>query len=149
MRLECGCATPEQLRADGPSVEVDIHAPDGELLRTVTALLDTGSGVTVININLATELKLPEGERHVTEAIGGKHEGTLFGAWVVHQGIDVGLRGQFLGVRMEPPLILGRDFLSACRMDYDGATGRVSLRRSSSASRERQPVAGTAPSSIG
>ena len=149
MKLECGCATPQQLQKDGPSIEVDICKHSGELLRTVTALLDTGSDVTVIKAELAIELKLDAGDDHTTNAVGGKHEGKLYSAWVVHQGIEVGLRGQFLGLNVGPLLILGRDFLSACRMDYDGATGRVTLRKSSSASSERQPIAGTSPSSTG
>lgn len=134
-------ATPADLLAEvGPTLKVDIGlkslAPPGErpilALRDVKALIDTGAGGDCIDDELARSLHLPITDEGEISGVGGRHRAFIYTARVYVPGLNRLVFQPFTGVKLREGdqwhrVILGRSFLRAHRLTYDGATGQVEI----------------------
>jgi len=134
-------ATPADLLVRlGPTLKVDIGlkslAPPGETpilaLRDVKALIDTGAGGDCIDDELARSLKLPITDEGEISGVGGRHRAFIYTARVYVPALNRLVFQPFTGVKLREgeqwhQVILGRSFLRAHRLTYDGATGQVEI----------------------
>lgn len=134
-------ATPADLLVRlGPTLKVDIGlkslAPPGETpilaLRDIKALIDTGAGGDCIDDELARSLNLPITDEGEISGVGGRHRAFIYTARVYVPALDRLVFQPFTGVKLREgeqwhQVILGRSFLRAHRLTYDGATGQVEI----------------------
>lgn len=140
-RIGTADATPADLLVRlGPTLKVDIglksHAPPGETpilaLRNVKALIDTGAGGDCIDDELARSLSLPITDEGEISGVGGRHRAFVYTARVYVPALNRLVFQPFTGVKLREgeqwhQVILGRSFLRAHRLTYDGPTGQVEI----------------------
>jgi len=124
----------------GPTLLVHIglksRAPPGETpdldLKNVHALIDTGAGGECIDDDMAQRLGLPITEEGWISGVGGRHRAVIYTARIYVPSLDRLLFQRFTGVKLTEGdqahrVILGRSFLRAYRLTYDGGTGQVEI----------------------
>lgn len=136
-----GVSTPADLLVQlGPTLLVDIglksQAPPGETpdlpRKRVKALIDTGAGGDCIDDALARSLGLPITDEGEISGVGGRHQAFIYTARLYIPSLGKLLFQPFTGVKLEQGdqwhrVILGRSFLRAYRITYDGGTGQVEI----------------------
>jgi hypothetical protein len=103
------------------------------------ALVDTGAGESCIDGGLAMQLNLPIINRQKISGVGGVHEVNVHLAQIYVPTLDFTIHGRFCAADLiaggQPhSALIGRTFLRAFRMTYEGDTGSVII--------SRAPVAG-------
>ena len=116
--------SPELLRWDGPPIRVVVAGRGG------LALLDTGAGISCIDIAFAASLKLSEQGTHEVTGATGTGEYPRFRADLYVPPLDVAVPYPIVGVplrRMGHPwdAIVGRDVLCQFEMTISGKTGLI------------------------
>ena len=99
------------------------------------ALVDTGAGESCIDSSVAVSLGLPVVDRQTLAGAHGSGEVNIHLAQLVVPALNLALYGQFAGVHLHAggqpySALIGRTFLRAFTMIYDGSTGSVILSRS-------------------
>lgn len=131
----------ELLIAIGPTLLVDIGFDSAFKLngtapvpgiQGVAALVDTGATESCIDNLLAATLNLPIVDRRRIGGVGGAHEVNMYLAQVHVPSLDFTIYGAFAGVQLaaggqQHQALLGRTFLRAFTMVYDGKTGDVTI----------------------
>ena len=153
-RVECGFNDDDNATGDvhllvhGPTLLVDIgYLPNEEEVQAdvvrqrpearaerIPALIDTGATTSCIDRALAEELELPVVDRRPLGGVAGEFEANMYLAHIYSPTIDYIQYGLFAGVELQDGgqlhrVLIGRTFLQAFVMIYDGMTGRVSLMR--------------------
>jgi hypothetical protein len=134
-----GC---DLLRLNGPTLLVDIGfdpnfqpnpgAVPAPGVRGLPALVDTGASESCIDNLLATALKLPIVDRRFISGSAGSHQVNVYLAQVHIPSLAFTIYGRFAGVDLVAGgqahgALIGRLFLSAFTMIYEGRTGTVIL----------------------
>jgi predicted aspartyl protease len=96
------------------------------------ALVDTGATESCIDDDLAKKLALPVVDRRKVSGIGGVHEVSMYLAQIHIPTLNFTLYGSFAGVNLiaggqSHYALIGRTFLMAFTMTYEGRTGTVTL----------------------
>jgi len=96
------------------------------------ALVDTGATESCIDSGLAMQLNLPIVDRRRISGVGGVHDVNMHIAQIHIPTLSYTIYGMFAGVDLiaggQPHYaLIGRTFLKAFRMIYDGNTGTVIL----------------------
>ena len=132
------------LVANGPSILVDIGfdlnwkpSPTGVPVAGIQgarALVDTGATICCIDNMLAVQLNLPMVDRQPIAGVGGKHTANIYLAQIHVPSLKFTMHGQFAGVDLKAggqqhDALMGRSFLSALSLVYDGKTGKVTLNK--------------------
>lgn len=131
----------ELLMFYGPTLLVDIgFDPAFKLggptpapgIQGVAALVDTGATESCIDNLLAATLNLPIVDRRRIGGVGGAHEVNMYLAQVRVPSLNFTIYGAFAGVQLaaggqQHQALLGRTFLRAFTMVYDGKTGDVTI----------------------
>jgi hypothetical protein len=135
-----GADASELLRQFGPTLLVDIGfdpnfkpAPDASPIPGITglsALVDTGASESCIDNMLATNLRLPIIDRRPISGAHGSHPTNIYLAQVRVPSLSFLIFGAFAGVDLIAGgqvhyALLGRLFLSAFTMTYEGRSGTV------------------------
>jgi hypothetical protein len=130
------------LRLNGPTLGVDIGfdptfkpipgAVPVPGFRNLPALVDTGASESCIDNLLAATLKLPIVDRRFISGSAGSHLVNVYLAQVHVPALMFTIYGPFAGVDLAAggqahSALLGRLFLSAFTMIYEGRTGTVTL----------------------
>lgn len=127
----------------GPTINVDVGfdptytAPPNipqPGLKGIRALVDTGATESCIDALLATQLNLPVVDRRSVAGVHGSHEVNMVLAQVAVPSLSFIIYGQFAAVDLAAggqvhQVLIGRTFLSAFTMVYEGTTGTVKLSR--------------------
>ncbi len=127
------------LKLNGPTLYVDIGfdpnyqpvsggAAPIPGLRNLSALVDTGASESCIDNLLAVTLKLPIVDRRFISGSAGSHQVNVYLAQVHVPSLAFIIYGAFAGVDLAAggqahSALLGRLFLSAFTMVYEGRTG--------------------------
>jgi predicted aspartyl protease len=135
-----GASGSELLVTYGPSIIVDIgFDPDYRTkpvplagITDLAALVDTGATESCIDSLLAAQLNLPIVDKRVICGAGGQHEVNMHLAQIYVPSLHFTVYGSFAAVHLaaggQPHrALLGRTFLAAMKMSYDGLTGDVTL----------------------
>jgi hypothetical protein len=98
----------------------------------VRALIDTGAGGDCIDDALAKKLGLPISDEGEISGVGGRHHAFVYTARLFIPSLDRLVFQPFTGVKLAEggqwhQVILGRSFLRAYRLSYDGGTGLVEI----------------------
>jgi len=123
----------------GPTLWVDIGfdpaykvggPPPVPAIKQVEALVDTGATECSIDSLLAAQLKLPVVDKRPVGGIGGQQMADMHLAQVYVPSLNHTVYGLFAGVHLQAggqrhKALLGRTFLSAFTMIYEGKTGTV------------------------
>ncbi len=146
MQVECGFPIPQNLVDFGPTLFVQIgfdsiYQPNGGNklnLPTTTypALVDTGATESCIDSALAANLDLPIVDRQNVAGVHGAHEVNIHLAQIHVPDLKFTVSGLFAAVHLraggQPHFaLIGRTFLRAVKMTYDGVSGSVTLIKSS------------------
>ena len=96
--------------------------------------MDTGACPSFIDVSIAKELGLRFIDKGKSRNVFGAREVRIYTASIEICQLKYKRRAPFpaidlIGAGMPFKAIIGRDFLSELNMDYDGWTGRVTLRR--------------------
>ena len=105
-----------------------VAAISSELL---PALIDTGADDCCIDVELATELKLPKvADRRTLGGVGGVGEFDFYLAQISVPDLGLTAYGQFAAVHIRSPYraLIGRTLLSRLILEYHGPTGAVVVR---------------------
>lgn len=126
----------------GPTLLVDIgFDPNFEVgsgtipvpgLKELNALVDTGATESCIDSLLASQLNLPIVDKRITAGAHGAKEVNMHLAQVYIPTLSYTIWGAFAGVDLLAggqihAVLIGRTFLQAFRMTYDGPTGTVEI----------------------
>jgi hypothetical protein len=126
----------------GPTLLVDIgfdpaYAPaPGNIPnlaeKGLAALVDTGAFASFIDNDLAKKLKLPVVDRQHISGSAGRHEVDVYLAQIYVPSISYVVYGRFGGVGLAAGgqrhgALIGRMFLQAFKLTYDGISGAVEL----------------------
>ena len=132
----CGWEDSGSLVLRGPTIPVRISVGDDDDDRddTYPALVDTGASLDAIDSELAALLGLPVVDEATVVGSNGPHTVTVHLGRIVVPELRLSRYGRFHAVHLsaggqEHRALLGRRFLSVCRMTYDGRTGEVVLTR--------------------
>ena len=142
-RNEPNLSSPDALVLNGPTLRVQIgfdpNFRRGESSRPslppdpVSAIVDTGAADNYIDTTLAEERELPilEDRQTITGAVGSDEVNT-YDAQIYIPDLEYTIAGSFAGVHLAGTdlpyrAIVGRSFLRAFTMVYDGRTGIVTL----------------------
>jgi len=150
-QVECGHADWNGYTASallvirGPTLFVDIgFDPDYDpahpdklpnlAITGVEALLDTGATISCIDKSLAATLKLPAVDKQNFGGAAGLYETEMHSAQIHVPSLTFTQHGLFAAVDLvgggqRHSALIGRTFLSAFQMQYDGMTGRVVISR--------------------
>ncbi len=138
--VDCGYdGDPFELVQTGPRLSVQIgFDPEyrsggvaeisSELL---LALIDTGADDCCIDVELATDLKLPKvADRRALGGVGGVGEFDFYLAQISVPDLGLTAYGQFAAVHIRSPYraLIGRTLLSRLILEYHGPTGAVVAR---------------------
>ena len=130
------------LVANGPSILVDVGFdsnwnPSSNQnpipgIRGIKALIDTGATACCIDNMVAVQLNLPMVDRQPIGGVGGKHTANVYLAQIRVPALMHIMHGLFFGVDLKAggqqhEVLMGRSFLAALSLSYDGKTGRVTL----------------------
>lgn len=131
------------LVSQGPTLYVDIgfdplYKPDppGKIptpgMTGLQALVDTGATTSCIDSGLAMQLNLPIFDRQKISGVGGVHEVNMHLAQIHVPSLNFTIYGSFAAVDLiaggQPHhALIGRSFLRAFVMVYEGTTGTVTL----------------------
>ena len=131
----------DHLLVAGPTLKVNVvrlHvAAQGSAgsasINDVDALVDTGAIVCFIDEAVARTLGLLLVDRQTICGVGGLHEANVYLARVDVPALNFSLTGQFSGVDLiaggqRHGVLLGRNLLSHFVMNYDGPSGRVTIK---------------------
>ena len=96
------------------------------------ALVDTGATECCIDSDLAAKLQLPIVDRRQVGGVSGLKEVNMHLAHIHVPSLSFTMYGAFAGVDLiaggqRHSALIGRSFLQAFRMVYDGPTGSVTL----------------------
>jgi len=140
-----GAAGSDLLINFGPTIAVDIgfdpafdpaQLAAGKLpapgIKGVHGLVDTGATESCIDNLLASQLNLPIVDRRMIAGISGSHQVNVYLAQVHVPSLLYTIWGAFAGVDLKAggqvhSALIGRTFLRAFTMVYEGRTGTVSL----------------------
>jgi predicted aspartyl protease len=129
----------------GPTITVDIgfdptfdpaQLAAGKLpvpgIKGVHGLVDTGAAESCIDNLLAAQLNLPIIDRRMIAGIAGSHHVNVYLAQVHVLALRYTIFGAFAGVDLKAggqvhSALIGRTFLRAFTMIYEGRTGTVTL----------------------
>ena len=126
----------------GPTLQVDIgFDPAWKLgvgtnptpaIKDVDALVDTGAAVSCIDDMLAVQLGLPCHDKQPLAGVGGQHMANMYIAQIQVPSLQLTIYGTFAGVHLAAGgqvhrALLGRTFLRAFTMVYEGKTGAVKI----------------------
>lgn len=145
-QTQCGFPSQQHLALYGPTLSVNIGfdpnwkpatPPAGNTtpvagITDVKALVDTGATECCIDNLLAASLKLPIVDRRRIAGISGEHIANVYLAQVHVPALDYTMYGAFAGVDLAAggqahSALMGRTFLRAFRMTYDGPSGGVTI----------------------
>jgi len=127
---ECGYpGKPDDLVMRGPTVMVDVGFGSLENKGSYSALIDTGADCSCINNQIALLLNLPVIDREKVAGVNGIQEQNVYGARIHIPDLQIERYGRFPGFDAHFGVILGREFLKRLRMEYDGPSGSVILRK--------------------
>ena len=144
MQVECGFPIPQNLVDYGPTLFVQIgfdpiYQPNSEnnpdLPTTIyPALVDTGATDSCIDSSLAANLNLPIVDRQNVAGVHGAHEVNIHLAQIHVPDLQFTVSDIFAAVHLraggQPHFaLIGRSFLRAFKMIYDGVSGSVTLDR--------------------
>lgn len=131
------------LSAMGPTLLVDIgFDPDFKVqtppmvprpsISNVEALVDTGAGESCIDSLLASQLNLPIVDKRPIGGIGGQQMADMYLAQIRVPSLSFTIYGLFAGVHLAAggqrhKALIGRTFLQAFTMVYEGKTGTVTI----------------------
>ena len=112
---------------------LEIHGLFNFETEEALAIVDTGSTYSCIDIRLAERLRLPEVDQASLAGVEGVYKTVTYAAYIGVPGLKVSKHSDFAGVRLseggfQHKVLLGRDFLRYLTMNYEGATGRVTIR---------------------
>jgi predicted aspartyl protease len=141
-----GASGSDLLVAWGPTLLVDIgfdpaYNPAAVPLQKpvagingVEALVDTGASESCIDALLAGQLNLPIVDKRTISGVGGSHSVNIYLAQVHVPSLAFTIYGPFAGVNLagggqRHQALIGRTFLQAFTMVYEGPTGTVKLSR--------------------
>lgn len=121
----------EQLRRDGPVLQVELSPPDGGPSVTILAMVDTGASITTVNSQIAQSSGLPQTGSTQLSGVGGVQQSSIHAAAVnlPQYGVKVDVvqvatvPGQLPGVDM----LIGRDLLQNLSLEYHGSEGVFNL----------------------
>ena len=93
------------------------------------ALLDTGATRNHIDNKIAQGFNLRANHTDVVRGFDGERITPVYPAVVYFPDLDLYYTSQFCGAELNDrnhqlAMILGREFLKRCRLDYNGVTGR-------------------------
>lgn len=113
--------------AAGAPLTVPVHG-----ISDIRALVDTGASECCIDNLLATQLILPIVDRRAISGVHGSHLVNIHLAQVHVPSLGCTMYGAFAGVDLivggqMHQVLMGRTFLSAFTMVYEGRTGTVTL----------------------
>jgi predicted aspartyl protease len=125
----------------GPTLLVDIGfdpgykfpgPPPKPAITQVEALVDTGATECCIDTLLAGQLNLPVVDKRPVGGIGGQHMADMYLAQIYIPSLQHTVYGLFAGVHLQAggqrhKALLGRTFLRAHTMVYEGKTGNVTI----------------------
>ena len=102
-------------------------------ITNVHALVDTGATECCIDDLLAVQLNLPVIDRIPVSGSAGQHEANMYFAQIHIPSLNFTMYGSFAGLHLtaggQPhKALIGRTFLSAFTMIYDGKTGNVTIK---------------------
>lgn len=128
------------LQQYGPSIQVSVghYVPQGATIATPTspettwALIDTGAAESCIDSELAQRLGLPVIDKMIISGSNGSHTHDVYLAHINIFGLEFSQFGRFAGVHLadgQQPhgVLLGRTFLRAVMLIYDGIRGQITL----------------------
>lgn len=135
-----GASGAELLAVYGPTLSVNIGfdshwkpsvgtAPTPGIT-SIEALVDTGASECCMDNLLATQLNLPIIDERPIGGVGGRHMANMYLAQVRVPSLNFVVYGAFAGVHLAEGgqvhrALIGRTFLRAFRMTYNGITGTV------------------------
>jgi hypothetical protein len=139
-----GATGKEMLVGYGPTLIVDIgfdpkYKPTSQPpvvpvagLKGLHALVDTGATESCIDSLLAAQLGLPIVDKRKISGVGGGHDVNIHLAQVHVPTLGFTIHGLFAGVHLQAGgqvhyALIGRTFLQAFTMVYEGKTGTVTL----------------------
>ena len=137
-----GASGTELLVQFGPTLSVNVgfdpmfrpetDVPPAPGIDQIRALVDTGATESCIDSLLAAQLKLPVVDRRVVSGVHGSEEVQVHLAQVLVPLLQCTIYGMFAGVHLQAGgqphhVLLGRTFLKAFRMVYEGDTGTVTI----------------------
>jgi len=128
----------------GPTLMVDIgfdpaYVPSSTMhlapvagIKGVSALVDTGASESCIDSLLATQLNLPVVDRRPISGAHGSQEVNIYLAQIYVPSLSKIIYGAFAGVHLmaggqQHKALIGRTFLKAYTMVYEGRTGTVTI----------------------
>lgn len=115
-----------------PSYKPKQQVPPVAGIVGLRALVDTGATESCIDSLLATTLGLPIVDRRQVCGSSGEHEVNMYLAQVHVPSLQYTIYGAFAGVHLQAGgqphvALLGRTFLRAFTMTYEGLTGTVTI----------------------
>lgn len=128
----CIWNTPEELQLHGPLIPVLVGSGESLSPTPYPALIDTGAQYSCIDPEFAEALDLPQVDRVSWGSVMGREYVDVYLAEVSIPTLGIRLFGPFYGwdlaaIGTELRVILGREFLRHCTLEYNGATGEVYL----------------------
>lgn len=140
----CGFADPDSLYWAGPTISVEVgfdpaFNPRDPVRPTLpstpwSGLVDTGAMDCCIDSEVAQLLDLPIVDQGFISGAGGSVQVNRHLAQLYIPGLNYTMYGSFAGVHLvsggQPhQVLIGRSLLRAFRLEYNGRTGEVLLRR--------------------
>jgi len=138
-----GASGSELLVTRGPTLAVDIgfdpnfkpavgSYPPAAGIKGVAALVDTGATISCIDNLLASQLNLPIVDRRPMSGAHGSQVVNIYLAQVFSPALSCTVYGEFAGVDLRAggqvhSALIGRTFLQAFHMIYEGTTGTVKI----------------------
>lgn len=127
----------ESLLKQGPILEVVIGYKVGQsdLSNSLYALVDTGADDPVIGKRFASSLGLPVIRECEVAGATGKEEAIIYLGQIYVPSLEVGIYQEMIALDLQIAqsrdyqALLGRTFLQYFKMEYDGMTGAVTLRK--------------------
>lgn len=127
----------ESLLKQGPILEVVIgyKVEQLDLSNAFYALIDTGADDPVIAKSFASSLGLPIIRECKVTGATGREEATIYLGQIYVPSLEVGIYQEMIALDLQIAqsrdyqALLGRTFLQYFKMEYDGMTGAVTLRK--------------------
>jgi len=132
-RAEYSAGSRDGLVAVGPTLDILIASPDeNKIIGPVPALVDTGASASCIDRRLCAQAGLPAVDQLQLAGVFGPEATTAHVGKIRVPSLGLEAFGKFAAVDLQGGgqphfALLGRDFLSLCKMMYDGQSGRVEI----------------------